>query len=161
MHLYSSIYRSLSTHTHTHTHTHRHRHRHRHTHTHTHWSDWKNTHLGSRGRTCAAAAVTGTLASGVLEFTGSTWTTPLCLIRVLQTWRDVERTVCCELQWCMMVRTSLLSSDASLLCPRRWDRPSLLLLLLLMVGMSFSNGSSACRMDTESHCTACSQQTHW
>lgn len=41
------------------------------------------------------------------------------------------------------ILTSLLSSDASLLSPRRLDRPSLLLLLLLMVGISLSKNKSS------------------
>lgn len=48
-------------------------------------------------------------------------------------------------RWLAAAVTSLLSSDASLLRPRRRGRPSLLLLLLRIVGMSLSKNSSSTR----------------
>lgn len=101
-----------------------------------------------------------TLALGVMGLVGSSGTAPLCLVWVLGEKQSLGSSLYTPLHaagcdsdvagvWgAAAMVTSLLSSDASLLRPRRRGRPSLLLLLLRIVGMSLSKNSSSTNTHT-------------
>ena len=93
-----------------------------------------------------------TLSFWVMDLNGSAGAALFTLVRVLQEKETVSQQHLNQI-WCFtseqmdpwsVAFTSLLSTEPSQLSPTTWGRPSLLLLLLLMVGMSLSkNGLSS------------------
>lgn len=112
-------------------------------------SVWPHTTINhTSGVSCLIASMT-TFAFWVMTFTHSARAAFPALVRILAEEDAESLQHLCLIWWwtetvLIAVLTSLLSTEPSQLRPVTWGKPSLLLLLLLMVGMSLSkNGLSS------------------
>lgn len=117
---------------------------------------WSELHRCSRGDSCLLSDDPYLLCECCSFYTGQSPDGERC--NYLS--RDTDEQFASKLQ--ALVFTSLLSTEPSQLRPITWGRPSLLLLLLLMVGMSWSkNGLSSSVMLRKTQSTKFAQSLHW